>query len=206
MDWTIGNALKAGFALFKARWPLWIGVTLFTLILPLIPNLLENVVSKEAHVILLVLVVISVLLGVLVDMGFNTLALKAARGEPYQFGDFFSRFHLFPSYFCAHILNGLAVFVGLALFIIPGIWIAIKFSFYRFYVLDKGLTGVEALKESSKLAEGSKWRIFGFMLAAVLINILGVLAFGIGFLITVPWIGLAWTTVYITLKQQKETA
>lgn len=205
MDWTIGNALKAGFALFKERWMLWIGVTLFTLFLPWIPNALENVVSKEARLILLVLVAISVVLGVLVDMGFNTLALKAARGEPYQFSDFFSLFHLFPSYFCAHILNGLAVLVGLVLFIIPGIWIAIKFSFYRFYVLDKGLTGVEALKESSKLAEGSKWKIFGFMLAAVLINILGILAFGIGFLITVPWIGLAWTTVYFTLKQQKET-
>jgi uncharacterized membrane protein len=205
MDWTIGNALKAGFALFKERWPLWIGVTLFTLFLPWIPKGLEKVVSQEAHVILLVLIAISVVFGVLVDMGFNTLALKAARGEPYQFSDFFSRFHLFPSYFWAHILNGLAIIVGLALLIIPGIWIATKFSFYRFYVLDKGVTGVEALKQSSQLAEGSKWRIFLFMVAAVLINILGLLAFGIGFLVTVPWIGLAWTTVYITLKQQKET-
>lgn len=204
MDWTIGNALKAGFALFKQRWPLWIGVTLFTLLLPWIPKGLEHVVSKDAHLILLILFVISVIFGILVDMGFNTLALKAARGEPYEFGDFFSRFHLFPSYFCAHVLNGLAVLVGLLLLIIPGIWIATKFAFYRFYVLDKGVTGVEALKRSSQLAEGSKWHIFLFMVAAVLINILGLLAFGIGFLITVPWIGLAWTTIYLILKQQKD--
>lgn len=205
MDWTIGSALKAGFALFKDRWPLWIGVTLFTLILPWIPKGLEHVVSQEAHLIMLILFAISVVFGILVDMGFNTLALKAARGEPYQFSDFFSRFNLFPSYFCAHVLNGLAVLVGLALLIVPGIWIATKFAFYRFNVLDKGLTGVEALKLSSQLAEGYKWRIFLFMVVAILINILGLLAFGIGFLVTVPWIGLAWTTVYLTLLNKKET-
>lgn len=206
MEWTISGILKEGFKTWKQHWALITALFLFSFLFPMIPHLLQNSVSEDAALIRLVLALIGFLFTILADLGFTTIVLLAAKGEEYHFSDFFSRYEKLPSYLCAYVLNALAIFLGIFLFIIPGIIFAIKFSFFRFFVLEDSLTGVAALKKSNETTYGHKWKILGFWLLAALINVLGLLCLGIGWLFTAPLIALAWGHLFFLLTARKEIA
>jgi hypothetical protein len=206
MEWKIGALLKEGFRTWKEHWALITIIFLFSFILPMIPQMLQAVVSEDALFSKFMLFLIWCLFTILAEMGFTTILLKASKGEPYVFSDFFSRFDLFPSYFCAYVLNTLAVILGMFLLIVPGIIFALKFSMYRFFVLEDSLDGVEALRKSNQVTYGHKWHIFGFFIVACLINFVGVLFIGIGWLFTAPVTALAWTHLFFILTTRKEIA
>lgn len=58
------------------------------------------------------------------------------------------------------VLMYVAVFAGLMLFIVPGIWIGIKLSFAFFEVLLANRTPIEAIKQSWNLTTGHGGKIF----------------------------------------------
>ena len=138
--------------------------------------------------------VLHYLANVLLTMGFATVALHAAYGDQVTFDQFFSKFGKFFHFFIAMILYTLIVFVGLLLFIVPGIYWAIKYCLYPFMVLDKGASGWDALKFSAQATYGYKWDLLGLFAALILLNIAGALLFGLGLFITIPltWIAQAY--------------
>lgn len=52
--------------------------------------------------------------------------------------------------------------IGFILLIIPGFIFLIKYGFADFVVLDSDLGPIEAMKRSSAITYGHKWRLFGF--------------------------------------------
>jgi len=88
------------------------------------------------------------------------------------------------------------VFAGLALFIIPGIIWGIKFMFWPYLIIDKGLGPIEALKESSKITYGNKWNLFLFGILLALIQLLGLIALIVGLFATIPTTMMAFVFVY----------
>lgn len=99
------------------------------------------------------------------------------------------------------ILMGLIVLGGFILLIVPGFIWAIQFSMAPYLIIDKKMSIMEALKESSKMTHGKKWQLFAFGLNLIGINILGVLALGIGLFATVPTSMVADALVYEKLKK-----
>ena len=55
----------------------------------------------------------------------------------------------------------------------PGIIFALMFMFSTFIVIDRELGPIEAMKESHRITHGHKWKLLGFSLLLVLINLLG---------------------------------
>jgi len=80
--------------------------------------------------------------------------------------------------------------------------LSIKFSLCFYFVVDKGLGPVNALRASSQTTMGAKWSLFVFGILCSLINLLGVLCFGIGIFVTFPTIMVAMTLVYRQLSAQ----
>jgi len=68
-------------------------------------------------------------------------------------------------------------FMGLVVFIVPGIIIAVRLSFYCFFIVLDGLKPVDALKKSAQVTKGYSWQIanslivIGFLLVASLLLI-----------------------------------
>jgi hypothetical protein len=68
-------------------------------------------------------------------------------------------------------------FMGLLVFIVPGIVIAARLSFYCFFIVLDGLKPVDALKKSAQVTKGYTWQIanslivVGFLLVASLLSI-----------------------------------
>ena len=68
-------------------------------------------------------------------------------------------------------------FLGLLAFIVPGIIIAVRLSFYCFFIVLDDLTPIDALKKSAQVTKGYTWQIanalivVGFLLVAALLLI-----------------------------------
>jgi hypothetical protein len=62
------------------------------------------------------------------------------------------------------IFSGLIVGFGLVCFVIPGIFMALRFALIDSIVVLDGQSGAEAQAQSTKLTQGRKWAILGTML------------------------------------------
>ena len=113
---------------------------------------------------------------------------------------------MFFKYLIGSILYGLIVFAGTILLIIPGIIWGIQFCFYDYFIIDKGLGPIEALKRSSAITRGVKWDLFVFSLILLGINLLGALCLLIGLFATIPTTMVAIAFVYRKLLAQAEIA
>ena len=61
---------------------------------------------------------------------------------------------------------------------------------------------VEAVKESWKMTDGYSWPIFFTGFLVVFIAILGLLFLGIGIIISIMWIKLAFAAIYFSADRQ----
>ncbi len=97
------------------------------------------------------------------------------------------------------------VIFGAILLVIPGIMWAVKYQFFGYFILDQKSEPKEALKQSARITDGARWKVFGFIIVLSLLNIIGAMLFGIGLLITVPVTILSSAFVYQTLKLNIES-
>jgi hypothetical protein len=87
-------------------------------------------------------------------------------------------------------------------FLILVVILSIKLSLCLYFVVDKGLGPINALRASSRATRGAKWSLFVFGILCGLINILGVLCFFVGLFATGPTVMVAMALVYRNLSEQ----
>jgi uncharacterized membrane protein len=148
---------------------------------------------------------ISIIVDMLITIGLIKISLKFCDNEKAKISDLFSSSHLFFNFLIGNLLYALIIIGGFILLIIPGIIWSIKYRFFNYFIVDKGLGPIEALKESARITKGNKWNLFLFGLLLVLINILGALALLVGLFVTIPTTMIANAFVYRKLLSQTET-
>ena len=139
-------------------------------------------------------------------MGLIKIALRFCDNQKAKLADLFSCLPLFFKYLFGLILYRLIVLGGMILLIIPGIIWAIKFQFFDYFIVDKKLGPIEALKQSSAITRDAKWDLFFFDLLLGFINFLGAVCLLIGLFASVPTAMVAMAFVYRKLLAQKETS
>ena len=101
------------------------------------------------------------------------------------------------------ILYPLVILGGLILIIIPGIIWAVRFSFSPIIVIDTKSGPVAAMKESYAITKDNFWKLVLFFIVMALINLLGLILFGVGFIVTLPVSTMAYVLVYRKLTEAK---
>ncbi len=139
-------------------------------------------------------------IGPVLTVGFYTVCLKKAKGEESNVNTLFTPFSFFVPTLVVVALYGIIVAVGNMFFLIPGIFFTVALSFSFFIVSERQSEPVEALRESFDLTQGLRWKILAIFVLGGLINILGLLALGIGILFTFPVTFLALATLYNGVK------
>ena len=129
------------------------------------------------------------------------IALKVIDGQKPKLEDLYKSYPLFVNYLLASILVGLMVVAGLILLVIPGIYLALKYQFTLFLVVDKKMKVMDAIKKSGEMTEGKLMDLLGLALVAILITMLGALALGVGLLVSTPVTMLAYAYVYRQLSK-----
>ena len=153
-----------------------------------------------------VLLAYSLLIVEPVEYGTASAHLKAARGDKLEVKDMFAAFQNYWNAVLANLLVGIIVFVGFALLIVPGIVFACKLAFVHYLVVDEKMEAIAAVKESWRLTNGHAWEVFLIGLLAIPIGIAGLLCFGVGIIISVMWVRLAFGSLYHAVTLSTEAA
>lgn len=108
---------------------------------------------------------------------------RPGAGEAFVYG-----FEAFTPLFFAVLIAAVGIAAGLLLFILPGVYLAVRWFFVPQAVVIDGARGVDALRESGNVVSGFWWRTFGLV---VMINLAAALP---ALLITAPFTGIAANT------------
>ena len=120
-------------------------------------------------------------------------------GEP-AFADTFAHFALGPRFLLGQVLYLLMVMIGLALLIVPGLYLGARYGLFAFPLAAGELDLVGSFQRSSLLSAASKARLTAILLALLAFNLLGASLLGLGLLITLPLSLLTMTAVYRQLS------
>ncbi len=181
----LGEYLKKGWELFKRYPGGFIGFVLVYLLIQIALSIIP-IVGRVA------IFVVSVPL----FMGNFIVSAKLLQGRTPQFGDFFLGFRFFVPLLLTALVGGLLILVGLLLLIIPGIYLGVSYLFAKILVVDRRLDFWPALELSRRSVQPIWFSMFGFALLLALVNLLGFIALGVGFLVTFPVSGCAVTAAY----------
>jgi len=200
------ECIKAGWALIKDQYWLFVGMTLIAFLI------------GQA-------VPLGILLGPMMS-GLYIAFLKKRRGEPIEFGTVFKGFDYFgpsliatllhvvpilaiviPAYFLFYVglilsmaaqagreepsaapVLGVFVMFGLFILVIIAIILIISIGFTFSYplIVDRKLAGFDAVKVSFKAAMANFWRLFGMLVLTGLLNLGGVLLCYVGVFLVLP--------------------
>ena len=142
----------------------------------------------------------SPLSSIFVGISIITISLVIIRNETPVFYDLvksFKNYKILWHYFLASLLYMLILIVGLVALILPGIYFGIRLQFYKFLIIDnENLKPMDALKASMKMTKGHFWKLFGFMIVIMFINIIGIIPLGLGLIVTIPLTTLAYALLY----------
>jgi len=207
---NIMDVLKVGWQKFIENPALLILTILFVSVFSMIPSAVEAILkwinSPYTEIVYWTVYVLINLISLIFSIGLMKIYLKLAYDEKADFSDLVKHSRHFFRYLGAAILYGLIVIGGFILLIIPGIMWAIQFQFAYYFVVDKDMGPIEALKASSKLTRGSRWDIFGFDIMVILVSVLGLLCCCVGLLVAMPVCSVASALVYRRLLETQDGA
>ncbi|MCK5248050.1 hypothetical protein KAR02_14195 [Candidatus Bipolaricaulota bacterium] len=171
-SWT---ALRDGFDAFTTRLPLLLSAWLVILACQQVIDLLipDSMLLVESIISMIVLAPLYA--------GQHLLALKVVRGESVVFKELFAGKPQLGPILGAYLLVNLLIVLGAVVLIIPGIIVALMFSFVLIRFLDpkegaRTVRATEAMRESAQITRGYRGTLFGIgLLLAVPYLVLGVL-------------------------------
>jgi uncharacterized membrane protein len=137
-------------------------------------------------------------------LGMAILSLNISRQRNAQVNQIFEGFNQFGTAIGAYLLMLLIVLLFLLLFIIPGIIAALYLSQTMYVIADnRNISVVDALKESKRLMEGNKAKLFRLMLRFAGLSFLCLLTLGIGYFWLIPLQNVTFARFYEDISGNK---
>ena len=146
--------------------------------------------------------VLSVCVSAYIQVGIALYCLGVYKGTEVGFSTIFSRFNGFkPILFM--LLLGVAIVLGLILFVVPGIIIALMYSQVFFILAEDPDVGViEAFNLSNQMMKNNKWQLFMLNLEALFYLFIGVFTLFIWWAWLIPRYSVAYSGFYLALKNE----
>ncbi len=198
------EAFRYGWNMMKNNFGFFIILLLIVGTFYIVPNIVSTLLEQSDPGLSGIINLVAMIINLFMGMGMIKVALKMSNDEKGEIDDLFSAWPLFLNYLGGSILYGLIIFGGILLLIIPGFIWAIKFQFYGYFIVDKGMGPIEALKHSAAITAGVKGDLLLFGLLVGCINFLGVLCLFVGLFATIPTTMLALVFVYRALQPRPQ--
>ena len=125
-------------------------------------------------------------------LGWVMISIYRAAHHPYSYHLIFKYFSHYRVLFGAYFLTTLLTYLGLLLFVLPGIYLAICYSFVLPLLMDRQLSIWQAMKISRKAVTRHWFKIFGMTLLVVLILAVSLIPLGIGLIWSLPFTSLVF--------------
>ena len=197
------EAIKFGWNVAKSN--IWFFIKIFFIVFFI--SFVFNYLSETLRGNLLLLSIIyglNLFFNIVISPGLVKISLNFCYNQKSNLSDLFSQYRLVFKYLLSTFLYGLSILIGVIFLIIPGVILSIRLQFYPYFIVDKGLGPVEALRKSWQITKGTAWNLFIFNLILGGIILLGLLALIIGSLWAIPTTWVAHAFVYTKLLRQIE--
>lgn len=184
------------------------GIIVFLISLPkdIVRRIAQDIGGAGGAVLFLLSLPYSILLVGPLSYGAAFVNLKAARDEPPGVEDVFAGFKDYLNVVVASLVVPVIVGFGIMLFVVPGIIFWCKLAFTPYLVVDRKMRAVDAIKESWRITTGHAWKVFSVGLLAVPIFLAGLICFGVGIVISIMWVHLAFASLYLAVSRPGEPA
>lgn len=154
------------------------------------------------------LMILAQIINIFLSVAFIKMCLDIVDGKDVAFRQIFKPvFDVkgYAKFIGLGILTGLGIMLGLVLLVIPGIVAMLGWLIAQYYFVDQK-TGIrEAMKLSWKATKGHRWKLLWFIIVTAVFNILGLLALGVGLLITIPMTYIMQTQIFRNLSGNTDT-
>lgn len=203
-DWSIGDALGYGWTKFTQN----VGQILLAALLLLIASAIgfgisvpiRNAVDNgDGSFFVLELAnalaqIIVTFLTWIVQAAIVRGALDITEGRRFEIGGLFSRINI-GNVVIAALLVSIITFVGTLLCILPGIVAWFMLLFTPFFVVDRDLPAVEAIKASFNFTRANLGNMLVWVIVGGIVYVIGYCLCGVGIIVTAPvvLIGAAYT-------------
>lgn len=182
-----GDCISQGWAIVKQHFGVFLAGTLIYTILSVVTGSIPGV---------------SLLVGGPLSGGFFVFCFKAVYGAKPEVGDLFKGFSRFVPLLLVYIVSAIFIGLGIILLIIPGIYLAVSYSFAIPLIVDQNLDFWEAMETSRKTVSKCWGSVFALLILNGLVALLGILCFGVGIFVALPVIMCSRTYAYTQLFQK----
>ena len=131
----------------------------------------------------------------LVQMAIIRATLMITNGEELSLNRMFSTDQIGP-YLVASVLVAIGVAIGSFFCYIPGLIVWFFTFFFGWFVIDKKMGAVDAIKASANLVNQNMGTMVGFFIGALIATFIGAILCGIGLIVAYPVVVLATGYVY----------
>ncbi len=196
---SIKKALSEAWNLTCKEWIVLVG---FFLAYTIISVVLELIFSFSE----IVNAIISCGLSVIVNAAMAHLTLQIVRGGTPSMKSFTDTLPLFLKVLVIGLLTALGTFIGLLLFIVPGVIFLARISCAIYVLIDNpSLSAIDAIKQSFNITEGHVWDVVGIILVSILILIVGLLALFVGVFFAAPLTAMLMAVAYTMFSAEYKT-
>lgn len=195
-NWTIGEVLSEAWKLkdgFKGTY--WGALLIYILISTILSAVFEFV-AGDSNIMMFITQVVLVLITLPLTIGLMMIAIKRSVGTPTAASMVFDYYPKTIPVFLTYLLMIVMVVIGLVLLVLPGIYLMFAYALALPLVADKGMGAWEALEASRKALTPCWFRFFGLGIIATVIIVVSAIPLGIGWIWTLPFLGLAMAVVY----------
>ncbi len=209
-----GFAFSSAWQIFKTNAALLIGAYVIQMALnfgitfgsTFLQTIAGNVLGDPQSLFVLLMEIGTSLLNQVIQfwltIGFIRITLATARNEPADLGMLFSGAAYLPRYIGAGILFGIATMVGFILLIIPGFYVLLTYWSYMYFIVDRNCGVFESFRLAGTHAAGNRLNVLLLGLLSIVLSILGLMACGVGLLVTAPLVMMMFAVAYLMMTGQ----
>jgi hypothetical protein len=203
------DVLGYGWDVMKTCFGFFVGLGIVWTVITYAPTIIESVLRRTIFsesfpfALNLFITIAGWVISVVLGIGITKIALTFCDEQKPVISTLFSApWECFWRYLATAILYALILIPGFILLIVPGVIWAVQFGLWPYFVVDKGLGPIQALKASSRTTMGVKWDLFGFGVLCGIFNLAGLLCLIVGIFVAYPITLVAYALVYRQLAAQ----
>jgi len=158
-----------------------------------------------ATIVSLLFSALSLVVQLVIQAGIVKASLGITRGEAITAGNAFGGIDWVQVVVTALVI-GVLTFIGLILCVLPGIVVVFFTSFALYFVIDRNMQALDAIKASFTMVTRNFGPLILFFLAALAAYIVGACLCGVGLLAAIPIVVIAQAYTFRTLNDDPVTA
>lgn len=115
-----------------------------------------------------------------VEIGMMNVFLMSLDGKKANADDCFKCVKYLPKYFAFVFISRILIALGYISFIVPGIVLQISFQFAGYFIIERKMGPIAAMKASWAICDGARWQLILLALISYFINTVGLMCFLVG--------------------------